>query len=362
MNHLHNIRSELQRLESELADQIAGLARLLRPLSLDRDVAALQAQYRTVTLSRRALSQFVKGELQSVSQRRSAHPSEKRQSHGLHKTLSSVQKRLRVWGRFDTAVTQMIAADPCDLLQDHRPGGSGVEVMDHVVARCLDALHKAANPIAHTQSDDAEDRGLHRDIPLSMMQFSKMIGAAYRLCLTQRKAGSMRFLDVGSGGGTKVLAASTCFDVCHGLEYEGATVETGQALLNLVAQDTCTLIHGDALTYSGYAEYDVIYFYRPLVSESGMIDLETRILEQVRPGTILLAAGRPLVSERAEQTARAVVPSVYVAGVSEPDAELLRQNAERMGTAIPGHDRRTLLNPGYWAPLKEVCAENGYQV
>ena len=362
MNRLHNIRSELQRLEETLAGHVIQLADLLHPLPLDRDVSALDAQYRTVTLARRALSQFVKDELHTVSRDRAAQNGDKRQRHALRKSLSSAQKRLRAWGRFDAVVSAQITAEPLDLLQDHLSHGSGVDVMDHVINLCLDALHKAANPIAHTQSDDAEDRGLHRDIPLSMIQFSKMIGAAHRLCLAQRMASPLRFLDVGSGGGTKVLAASTCFGLCHGLEYEQATVDTGMALLTLVAPGTCALIHGDALAFSDYASYDVIYFYRPLMSETDMIALETRILEQVRPGTVLLAAGRPMMSERAQTDAWEIAPSVYLVGVTRTETATIKQNAMRMGTMVPGHCRRVLLNLGYWQPLRDVSIRNGYQV
>ena len=360
MSRLHSIQSELQTREADLAESIARLADLLRPVPSNRDQAALRAQYRALTLTRRSLVEFVKDAQRGVAQDRAAEVGHKRLWHTVQKSLSSTQKRLRVWGRFDAIVMAQIEATPSDLLQDHARQRTGVEVMDHVVNRCLDALHRTANPIAHTQSDAAEDRGLHRDIPLSMMQFSKMLGAAHRLCLAQRKTTPMRFLDVGSGGGTKVLAASTCFDHCDGLEYEAATVETGAAFLGFVAPPGCRLIHGDALQFSDYAAYDVIYFYRPLVSEPDMIALETRILEQARPGTVLLAAGRSMVSEIAARDAFEVVPSVYVTGLSPAESVRLQDNAARIGPMVPGHDRRAPPNLGYWDPLREVSAQNGY--
>jgi hypothetical protein len=362
MKAIRKLCSELDRLEESLAQDVADFAELLAPLPLDRDAEELHEAWSTVASARRKLSLFLKNSLQSIDELKNSDRTTLREIHRLKTSAKTARRKLRYWGRFQSIMLQQIRPVRCALIRDRITPNRDVDVMDHVVTMCLDALHKVANPTAHTQSQEANARGAHRDVPLPMIQFTKMIGAARRVCLAQSKTTQLRFLDVGSGGGTKVLAATTCFDICDGLEYEKSTVESGSWFLKLLGNDTCNLIQADALEFSGYGLYDAIYFYRPLVSNDAMIALETRILSQTQPGTVLIVAGELASPGLADRGVHKLDNHVYVTGMSRADAMTLRDQAEHMGTMVPGYGRRPVPNLGYWKTLSDASARNGYHV
>ena len=194
-------------------------------------------------LKRRKLAQFLRIAAQQFDNSANQGPT----LRAARKEISRANTRLRHANRVEAVVDQQIAPKRHALVAPDNPKSRGPDVMDRVVMLFLDAVHQLANPMAHTQSRSASDQGFHRDIPWPMHPFTKLIGAARRICLAQRKSGVLRFLDVGSGGGTKVLAASACFDVCDGLEFERDAVDAGSALFAALDQTQCQLFHGDAL-------------------------------------------------------------------------------------------------------------------
>lgn len=360
MNALKKLDLELRKLEKNLEIDIARFANLLEPIPKDRDIGELEKAWDAAVSSRRRLSFFLKDCLRSLSARQDNDRPVVRKAQSIEKAITKAQVRLRYWGRFEALMLEQISALQRGFVEPQSVPRREIEVMDHVVTMFLDGMHRLANPAANSQSEEANDLGFHRDIALPMYQFSQMIGAAHRICLAQRKVGPLRFLDVGSGGGTKVLAATTCFDFCDGLEFEKSTVETGRAFLNILAPQTCKLIHGDALEFADYANYDAIYFYRPLVGFENMVALEERIFAQARPGTILLVAGELFAPDLEARGVQKLANHVYVTGMSKPEAETLNVLTNQMGTMVPGYGRRPLTDLGYWQPLYEASARNGY--
>ena len=360
MKAIRKLISELDDFEQHFAEEIAKVARELEPLPQDRDVLALETAWRNATSTRRKLSVFLKDGLRQINARTEDAGVTARKLRSVRKTLNSATARIRFWGRFESIVSAQIKSERRPLVDPGIAPWREVEVMDHVIALFLDSMHKAANPTEYTQGDDANEYGCHRDIPLPMGKFSKMIAAAHRLCLAQQKDRPLKFLDVGSGGGTKVLAATTCFDHCDGIEYEQSTVETGAKLLKLLSPSNCRLIHGDALVFADYAHYDVIYFYRPLVNFDKMVEMEQRIISQARPGTILLVAGGLFSTELEAKGVHELVEQIYVTGMSDAAAKDLLVTAEQMGSMVAGFGRRKFTRLGYWQPLFEVSMRNGY--
>jgi SAM-dependent methyltransferase len=91
-----------------------------------------------------------------------------------------------------------------------------------------------------------------------------------------------RFLDIGSGIGSKVwLAERVGFYAC-GLEYDTDYIATAKKLYNI---DT---IQGDARTYSDYSDFDVLYYYCPMHDRDMQLELQTAALHGARPGTLFL--------------------------------------------------------------------------
>jgi predicted O-methyltransferase YrrM len=167
---------------------------------------------------------------------------------------------------------------------------------------------------------------------------------------------------VGCGGGIKVLLAAEYFPRADGLEYDAGYAATARQVLDRAGRLPSRVIHADALSFDGYGEYDVIYFYQPMKSPDGLRALEQRIATQARPGTILIAP-YGLFSDRAEALACGRVDgAVYLAATPAAKAEALRKRAERIGIEIPRPDDWTYLNSGYLRTLIEACHAVGYEV
>ena len=226
----------------------------------------------------------------------------------------------------------------------------------------LDTLHRLLNPAA--QDSAAEAHGCFRDIALSGSRFMEAMHAAYRLRLAMR-AGPTRFLDIGCGGGLKILSAAQFFDVCHGIEYDPGYAEAGARLMRTVEppehvrSGDLRVFEGDALAFEDYGAYDVLYFYRPIRLEEGMEALERRILDQARPGAILVAPYNGFGMRRGPPDCVHVAGPVFLAGMAQRKAARLRRLAELTGPAVrPPKDPL----PGVWEPILAASRANGFDI
>jgi len=362
MKAIRKIMTDADKLERRLAGAIERLAAELDLLPQARDDSALDAAWRDFNGSRRELSVFLKAAESKVDIGNAATTHQRQKLRNVHKDLKAARAMLGLWTRVKPIVSAQRVPKRRELIEsdvvlDWEPG-----VQDQVVSLFLQSMHKIANPHSETQGDAARDRGCHRDIPYPMYRFSQTIGAAHRICLALRRNRPFRFLDVGSGGGTKVLAATTCFDLCDGLEYDETAVATGRRFLGLLEPERCRLIHGDALRFSDYDSYDVIYYYRPMMDPGIQDEMEKRILSQVGPGTLLLKVGGCGTDELPSRGARQLAYQVYVTGMTENDASELVSNAERMGPMVPYSRETRFSGKGYWKPLLKVSARNGYYI
>ncbi len=353
------VSAELKKLEVQLADSITHFARLIAPLPIDRDSTELEVAAYNIASSRRKLSIFVHEVAQSIADASSDRIAQ-RKAKELQSKLDEAQSSLQHWGKCEQLVFAQVKSSRNALLVRDASPRQDAKVMDHVTAMFLDALHKIANPAANMQSDRAYQTGLHGDIPLPMIQFSEMIGAAFRICLAQRRRAPLRFLDVGSGGGTKVLAATACFDECTGIEFEKDVVESGSAFLQILAPDAARLVHADALSYMDFDTYDVVYMYRPIAEFERMVELEKHIVSQSTRGTVLLAAGGLRMQNLDEKQVQELAEDIYVTGYSATEASQLKEAAEHMGTAVPGYGRKRQRKLGCWQTLVDASARNGH--
>lgn len=221
------------------------------------------------------------------------------------------------------------------------------------------ALHRVVNPAQ--QDEGAVDRGCFADIPLPPSVFLAHAQAALRVGMAQGR-GAMRFIDIGCGGGIKVLLAAEVFAQAVGLEYDPGYVEAARTALAHIGRPEQMVFQADALAFDGFGDFDVIYFYRPMQDELGMIGLERRIVEQVAPGTILIAP-YPLFETRAADLGCAhIAGAVYVAGISAPEAAALHDRACATGISIASSGARTQPEPGYLAPLIEAARSFGFDL
>ena len=221
----------------------------------------------------------------------------------------------------------------------------------------MQALFDMANP-------RAGDIGLvpdthYRDIPLSGAYFLNLLQAARRVLLARGHDGPVRFIDVGCGGGTKVLAASAMFEVAHGLEYSPAYVKNGRKFLAKLGADPTTLLEGDALTFDDYGSYDVIYFYRPLKNLDAAFRMEARVLEQARPGTVILAPLNVSLGRRDDGVGR-VLDKVYLTGTSRAEAQDLADLAQQKGCETRTTGPEDPVAFGFWEPILRQSRRNGF--
>ncbi|MFP7675218.1 methyltransferase domain-containing protein [Marivita sp. S0852] len=219
----------------------------------------------------------------------------------------------------------------------------------------FDRLHAVLNPAP--QSDAAKAHACFADVALPNSDFHRHLHAAYRLVLSQRRSGPIRFLDVGCGGGLKVFSALRYFDEAHGFDYDPAFVAFGERLLEKEGASQATVFEQDALTFDRYDAFDVIYFYRPISDDDLLFEMEKRINALARPGTVLIAPYRVFGSRHDMIGCGRVDGGLYLSQTSQRQADAWRRKAELTGTYIA---RRDDSLPGtIWAPLLDASRQNG---
>jgi protein-L-isoaspartate O-methyltransferase len=222
---------------------------------------------------------------------------------------------------------------------------------DHV----FDELQRILNPIE--QSDNAVEYGCFGDIAMPNSIFLEHVHAAYRVLLAQGRTEPTRFIDIGCGGGLKTLTASQYFDMSYGLEYDSGYAESARQMIDKSRFSNCRIIEGDGLIFEGYADLDVIYFYRPMQQAEMLKKLEVQITTTVRPGTILIAPYKHFHARAASLGCGRLGDHLYVAKTSQKDANILRRRAEKTGTFVG----KTLpLTPGAWDPIIQASLANGF--
>jgi SAM-dependent methyltransferase len=237
--------------------------------------------------------------------------------------------------------------------------------MQRVQTLALDAtmalLHRVTNP--NQQSAQSKELGCFADIPLSSARFVALAHAAYRVALAQKHPEPLRFVDVGCGGGMKVLLASEFFDRAEGFDYDPAYVAAAQQVLGPTVGGGCKVFQGNALTFETYADYDIIYFYQPMQDTDALEAMERRISQNARPGTILIAPYLRFVRRAEALNCSRIAEAVYVAGVPQSEADRLRKEAERMGPQVARQSGRFRpLGVEWMQKLAIACAANGYTV
>ncbi|RUS59719.1 class I SAM-dependent methyltransferase [Pseudorhodobacter sp. E13] len=222
-------------------------------------------------------------------------------------------------------------------------------------------LHRLINP--NPQSDAAKEIGCYSDIPLSSSAFIAHAHAAFRVALAQKRPEPLRFVDVGCGGGMKVLLAAEIFEQADGFDFDARYVDTAQKAMQQMNVPRCKIFEANALTFEGYDQYDVIYFYQPMSDTDQLEALEKRIAETARPGTILIAPYLRFVQSAQALNCGRIEEAVYVTGTPQKEADFLRAQAEKIGPQIlrPAQIIRT-HGVDWLRGLVLACAVNGHLV
>lgn len=112
-------------------------------------------------------------------------------------------------------------------------------------------------------------------MPFQMADFIAIMSE----CVAQTSGG--RFIDVGSGIGTKIAVAQSLFRLnAVGIEYDKEMMKYAYAKSRFTQL-------GDALLFEQYHWYDIIWLYRPFRDPLSQRKLEHKIYEEMKPGAII---------------------------------------------------------------------------
>jgi hypothetical protein len=144
----------------------------------------------------------------------------------------------------------------------------------------LDALQDALNWVQKTEYDWLLT-GDQKDVYTPWMPFQPAdFIAIISECVAQ--VDGPLFLDVGSGPGTKMRLAQMLFGLTvHGIERNPQMAHAA------VSECIGDCFIGDALEFSHYGDYDLIWLYRPIKTPEFQRVLEQKIYAEARSGAIV---------------------------------------------------------------------------
>ncbi len=336
-----------QALQDELTVKSRALAAQIALPALDRDRDAIRSEWEKIARERAPLNALYR------KLRKTARELERDKfARDLQDKVKALNRVLRFWDEMEQLVAHHIDAPETPFDLDYVPGPH-----DALISYLHTALHTLANP--NEQDDSAINHNCFADIPMEIQRFELLINAAYRLLLVQGRADGARFLDVGCGGATKVLAAARVFPKCDGLEYDPGYAAAGARTMRLTAPEAGHVVQGDALTFDGYSAYDVIYFYRPIADDELLSTMQERIVDQARPGTVILAPYSKFLDPRDDFPCAQIKGPIYVTGVTQEQADAWHAHARRTGTDLIRRARHLRFDPGFWTPILEAASFNG---
>lgn len=350
---MQTVLSDLQALEQDLTQACNHLAAVLADPPSDLRTGAIRAATLPLFRHRARYSQLVQ-RLNSVGHLAKADTP--LQGEARRQLLRHGLTRSQMWPAIEAMVArQTWPASFAPLVtrameyNQNRPLG--------MINAAMQALFELSNPQAQATAIPGQQS--YSDIPLSGAHFFELIDAAQRILLAQGHAGPMRFLDMGCGGGSKVVAALGAFEDARGADFNPAYVTAAHTFLTQLGLDTGLIEQADALTYDRYGEFDVIYFYRPLKSPDLAARMEARVVEQARPGAVIVAPLNITLGRGVSAAAR-VADTIFVAHASAEDTRALHDRASLLGSEHkPGivHDKKAL---GFWAPVVLQSQRNGF--
>ena len=340
-------------LEAQLAQEAQALARhldrphaLLDPRAVDRmwsGIAAIERHYRQAVTT--------------LNQPRAALlPGDPRNGLILRQAQRFGAERLALWPKVARLLARVVAGHHAPLVTTRSEAVTGRE--SGAVNNLMRLLAQAANPLASEQGRAVPGR--FHDISLSGAHFLDLCGGAYRLSRALRLRRPLRFLDVGCGGGSKLVAASSFFEEAVGLEIDEGYVTNARDWLGRIGADGTRVIGGDALTFTGYADFDVIYFYRPFSDGALQSRLEEHILAQAGPGKILIAPLTTALHRVEPPACLRLCNALFLTGTSADQARSVLGEAETIGPDVALPDPTLAQRAGFWTPILETARDRGF--
>lgn len=269
--------------------------------------------------------------------------------------LSEMRSWSDSWPGVDALIAKQLAARPTPLFLRAEDLPDTLSGQTEVADQTAWAMHSLLNPL--DQDSATEVSGAYGDISLPLSRFVANIHAACRVLLAMGRADGARFLDVGCGNGEKLLAAGLCFDRVTGLELDPGYAALAQDLLQRAPTDNADIVEADALLFDDYAEFDVIYFFRPIRFPDALARLEDRIVAQSRPETLLIAPYRSFARRSEALGLTWLGGSLFLSEASSERTACLCEQAELMGNTVL---RQQVDWPEIWRPILDASRRRGF--
>lgn len=273
----------------------------------------------------------------------------------LQHEVARLRFALNKWNRIQVLIGRQSPPQRRSLVG--RPANAGEA---HVTAlRANDALverlQRVLNP--REQTEEAEANGCYDDVPLPQSAFASLMTASARLLKAQGKHDGIRFIDVGCGGGLKVVSALEFFGEATGLEVDPAYAKSARKLVKAVDDPRARIVEGDALEFGAFDQFDIVFLFRPIRDPERMRALEQKITRTVQPGTLLVAPYEDFLHQSAELGCAPVIDQVFLAGGSKRSAASLRRRAEWIG---PNVTSSTPPLVDLWHPIEMASHRLGF--
>lgn len=274
--------------------------------------------------------------------------------HSLVYKVRQTTSALNQWPTLQTLINAHLDFEPGTLYPMLPEGCGAIDQQQRALDQVFDVFHAMINP--NKQDQNANEQGAFADIPLTQSIFIKHVQAACRVTRVQNLDRPARFIDVGCGGGLKVLTAAQYFSPCDGLDLDPGYVQAAQTFMQKANQPTSTIYEANALTFDQYDQYDVIYFFRPIKDEDLLRQLEERIATTARRHCILIVPYLVPSSRFEDLGCAKIAGSLYLTHATEEEAEALRISAETVGPYPPDAELRV---EAIWHPIESALRNMG---
>ncbi len=344
-------RRQTERLEEELTRESAGIAACIVPpytLSMRRRIRSLlrRIEVKVLVLHRLWTAQMMTDEARSQP---FGHPD--------RMYFAAVNGRLQVWSATVVTLASALSAKPPPLLADEPPVGSAVHGQLLAYQNGFERLHLRLSPTPPNLY--SSEPGRHGDLPYPFTAFLRMMQGVRRLVLAQGRT-TLSFLDVGCGAGLKLVQAAEFFDVVHGFDFDPDRAAEAALLVERSRRINDRAFCDDALSFDRYGDFDVIYAYKPLSDPDLLGQMERRILEQAKPGALLILPYIEFDFRFEDMGCTRLFDRVYLTGGAGQDIADLMERAGRIGTVVPVQDERRIATEGFCAPVRNALRRWGH--
>jgi len=142
------------------------------------------------------------------------------------------------------------------------------------------------------QTKELKDHGSFQYVSYNGRKFLDLLQKTLQTISIINETQNTKFIDVGCGIGTKVFLASGMFSEAHGIELDENYISVGLNIMkhsSVKFTDNILLMKKDALEFTNYVDYNVIYLYRPFHDDKKQNKLENKIASEAKENSVIIS-------------------------------------------------------------------------